>query len=142
MHSIYLVCFVTVCLALTSCASKPIRSTFVETSNGTVLHGEIDPFTGNAWVTLPDGSRLTGKVSGLSESSNNRWARALGNMGDSLAGQKVDRTAGQQNRAGSGMLESPDGKTVMELEVASDSNGVSGKGIGVLNNGSKFRIVW
>lgn len=89
--------------------------TLTENSTGTVCHGSFNLAQRTGWVVLPDGTRLTGNISG-----------------------STDTARGE----GAAVLTSPDGKQTMTIQVTSDPNVAHGSGTAKMDDGREFTLRW
>jgi hypothetical protein len=89
--------------------------TLTEVSTGTVCHGSFNLAQRNGWVVLPDGTRLTGNISG---------------------------STGESGGAGSAVLTSPDGKQTMTIQVDSNPAVTHGSGTAKMDDGREFKMTW
>lgn len=102
-------------------ASQTRNLTLTNVRTGETCKGGFNLARMQGWVILPDGSRLSGNLSG-----------------DSDATQASPGTRGE----GSALLVSADGRQKMTVNVVSDGLVMHGSGEGVMNDGRHFRIRW
>jgi hypothetical protein len=138
-----------VALIVIGCAAIPRKTTLTDIKSGEVCHGGFNLFSREGWVSLPDGTKLTGKIFGVTDaqstsqsfSGNSTIYGTSGTAFGSFSGTGNSFTAAHQGQ-GWALLRSPDGKLLMEIQVISNGSVTAGYGEATMNDGRSFRVVW
>ncbi len=164
--------FLSLCV-LTSCGSTggaarqatQRQITFVNVKTGAECRGGFDLATREAWVVLPEGTRLVGKffsvnnarrtrstVTGTESAYGSGLSSAYGPGGSTLVNSSGTGfgTFSNSNESvtpatrgeGWALLRSEDGKKVMEVKAMSNGMARAGYGAAEMNDGRTFRVVW
>ncbi len=131
---------------MAGCAAVPRKTTLVNVQTGEVLKGGFNMITRDGWVEMPDGTRLTGKIVGVTDGASTSH-RFSGNVYNSNIGNSSFSGTGNSYRAptrGEGycLLRSPDGKLLMEITVVSNGAVTAGYGDAVMNDGRRYKVTW
>src|SRR5437879_408082 len=112
---------VLILVLLNGCAAIQRKTTLTEIKTGEVCYGGFNLMSRNGWVVLPDGTKLTGKIFGVTDArytshSFSGGATAYGPGGTaygSFSGSGSSFTPGTRGE-GWALLRSGDGKQIME----------------------------
>src|SRR6266496_531711 len=67
-----ILCIIGVVAAACGCAAIPRKTTLTEVSSGDVCYGGFNLVTRAGWVVLPEGTKLTGKIVGVTDQQSTR----------------------------------------------------------------------
>jgi hypothetical protein len=141
----------TVALALLcSCVSAtPRQATLTDLKTGQTCQGGFSLVTRQAWVVLPEGTRLEGRAFGT---TNAQIASTFGSGFSQTFGPGFTLNS---NAFGSGttvvaptrgegwtLLRSADGKKLMQIHLISNGRVTSGYGWAATNDGRKFSVMF
>jgi hypothetical protein len=139
------------CILLSAgCAAIPRKTTLTNFQTGEVLHGGFNLVTREGWVTMADGTKLTGKIVGVTDAKRSSHSFSGQTRTDGLgitpatgsfSGTGVSSTAATRGE-GWCLLRSPDGKLLMEITVLSNGQVTAGYGDAVTNDGRRYKVVW
>jgi hypothetical protein len=129
--------------------SAPRYATLVNIKTGERCQGGFSLATRQAWVVLPEGTRLEGRLFGttnaqVASSFASGSSQTFGpgftlNSSGFGSGTTVVRpTRGE----GWALLQSADGKKLMQIHIISDGHVTSGFGEAVTNDGRKFSVMF
>jgi uncharacterized protein YceK len=119
---------------LSGCAAIPRKTMLTEMKTGEVCHGGFNLVTRAGWVVLPDGTKLTGKIFGVTDAQRTTHSFSGGRTGSSF----TQATRGE----GWCLLKSADGTQIMEIRVISNGMVTAGYGEATMNDGRSFRVEW
>ena len=142
-HIFFILCFA----LLAGCVTR--KPTLTDIRTGELCHGEFNLMSRNGWVVLPDGTKLTGKIFGV---TNARYASSDfegsgtvygpgGSAFGSFSGTGSSFSPGNRGE-GWALLRSEDGKKIMEIHVVSNGAVTAGYGEARMNDGRVFRLIW
>lgn len=140
--------FAVLLIVCSGCAAIPRQTTLVDVRTGEVLHGGFNLITRDGWVAMPDGTRLTGKIVGVTNARQTTHSfRGTASTYPvvspevSFSGSGNSFTAPTSGQ-GWALLRSPDGKQIMEITVISNGAVTAGYGDAVMNDGRRFKVTW
>jgi uncharacterized protein YceK len=131
-----------VLVLLNGCASIPRKTTFINTKTGEVCYGGFNLWKRTGWVTLPDGTKLTGKTFGAKNADYTSLNfNGTNTESGSFSGSGSSFSAVAEGE-GFALLRSDDGKELMEIHVMSNRSATAGYGEAKMNDGREFRVIW